>query len=420
VITSGLFWIVMAVAAVAYWQLPRFRDWTLILASALVIGWSDWRSLAAVTVLSLFSFAVARKAAELPKWVVGIAVVFVLSFLLFYKYVPPIHDAIFGATKVAKAVVKANPKAHDTAINGVTVAVPLGASYFTFKLVHYLVDSRRRQLPKHDLKSFVGYMFFLPMFAAGPIERFDDYLANRSAKLTKEHIAAGGTRILYGLVKKMVIVDILLNTQRTTIGTKLVDAIPFYKAPATVDALLDSAVRVNPLFAWQFVVHRFVLWYLDFSAYSDVAIGVALFFGIRLMENFDWPLLSPNPTAFWKRYHASLSAWCQRYVYFPVMGRARNPYVAVFATMMVMGIWHSGSLNYLLWGVYQATVLSIYVTWTRVKRWRKWKLKSNAMLVFGTVLTALAVCASAVFPSTSNKGPLAALRLLGMLVGIHS
>ncbi len=418
-ITSGLFWIVMGVAAVAYWKLPRFRDWILVVASAGVIGWTDWKALAAVALLSLFSFAVARRAADLPKWVVGIAVVIVLSFLAFYKYVPAIHDALFGAAKVAQKVVKERPRAHDAAVNGVIAVVPLGASYFTFKLVHYIVDSRRKQLPKHDLKSFLGYMFFLPMFAAGPIERLDDYLKNRAPKLTKEHVAEGGSRILYGLVKKMVIVDILLDARRTELATKLIDAIPFYKAPPTVDALL-SGDKVNPLFAWQFVIHRFTTWYLDFSAYSDVAIGVALFFGIRLMENFDWPLFAPNPTVFWKRYHASLSAWCQRYVYFPVMGRARNPYLAVFATMMVMGIWHSGSLNYLLWGVYQATVLSIYVTWLRVKRWRKWKLKSNLLLVFGTVLTALSVCASAVFPSTSDKGALAAVRLLGMLVGIHS
>jgi alginate O-acetyltransferase complex protein AlgI len=257
------------------------------------------------------------------------------------------------------------------------------------------------------------------MFAAGPIERFDDYLANRSARLTKEQVAEGGSRILYGLVKKMVIVDVLLDQQRAALSPRLFDAIPFLKAPPTVDCLLDSG-RVNPLFAWQFVIHRFTVWYLDFSAYSDVAIGIALFFGIRLVENFDWPIFAPNPTVFWKRYHASLSAWCQRYVYFPVMGRARNPYLAVYATMIVMGLWHGASLNYVVWGIYQATVLSVYVTWLRVKRWRKWKLKSNALLVLGTVVTALLACASSVFASTSDKGVVSAFRLLGMLVGIHT
>ena len=88
-------------------------------------------------------------------------------------------------------------------------------------------------------------------------------------------------------------------------------------------------------------------------------------------ENFDWPLLAPSPTAFWKRYHATLSGFVQRYVYLPVMGLTRSPYAAVYATMMTMGLWHAGNLNYIAWGVYHATVLSIHLTLGRIKRWRK-------------------------------------------------
>ena len=167
------------------------------------------------------------------------------------------------------------------------------------------------------------------------------------------------------------------------------------------------------------MIHQFTTWYLDLSAYSDLAIGAAMFFGIRLVENFEWPMLAPDPTQFWKRYHMSLSGWCQRYIYLPVMGRTRNPYVAVYATMMIMGLWHRGSLNYLTWGAYHATVLSVHLTWNRIKRAKKWKMKSRVWTLASTIITVLAISASAVFPSTSAQGIGAAFKLMGMLVGIH-
>jgi alginate O-acetyltransferase complex protein AlgI len=401
------------VGAVACWKLPRWRDWIVVLVSAAFVGWTDWRSLTAVVVLTVASFAVARKAPQLPKWVVGLFVVGVLSYILYYKYFPPLRDAILGIKPVVLDAKKAKQAA-----SGIETVVPLGASYFTFKLVHYLLDSRRAQVPRHDLKTFLGYMLFMPMFSAGPIERFDDYLSHRSEKVLPQQVAEGGTRILYGLVKKMVIVDVLLAKRAPSMSGHLVDAIPFWRPPCTVEDLLKHD-HINPLFVWQFVIHNFAQWYLDFSAYTDVAIGAALFFGIRLTENFDWPLLAPNPTNFWKRYHMSLSAWCQRYVYLPVMARVRNPYVAVFATMCTMGLWHAGNLNYIVWGIYHGTILSIYLTWGRIKRWRKWKPKSTLLLVAGGVLTALLMSASAVFPATTAQGVGAAVRLLGALVGVQ-
>ncbi len=262
-------------------------------------------------------------------------------------------------------------------------------------------------------------MLCFPMFSAGPIERFDAYLRDRTPRVTRQQLIDGGTRLAYGLIKKLVIVNLLLDHKMAHDSGRLVEAVPFSYPPAPVEHLVRDIETVHPLFVWQFVVHQFTTWYLDFSAYSDIAIGAGLLLGIKIGENFDWPFFAPNPTEFWKRYHISLSAWCQRYVYLPVMGWTRNPYLAVFATMGAMGLWHAGSLNYLGWGIYHATVLSIYLTWARIRRKKKWKPKGPAIVIWSTTATALLVCASAVFPATSAYGIRTALELLGVLVGIH-
>jgi alginate O-acetyltransferase complex protein AlgI len=421
VITSPLFWTALLVAGLLSWRVPRRRDLIVIIGSAAFIGWSDWRSLVAVLVLGSAAYLVARAGLRAPRWSAVLFIAVTIAFLAAFKYLPPLREAWLGGPKgpaTAPVAAAANAANAANAVNGITVVVPLGASYFTFKLIHYVVEARRGQLPRHDYKTLLGWLLFLPMFTAGPIERFDDYLAGRSPGPSRAHFAEGGSRVLYGLIKKMVVVDILLNKHTDEIPARLSGAIPFWNPPCTADGLLKHLDTVRAPFVWQFVVHQFAAWYLDFSAYSDVAIGVALFFGVRLTENFDWPLLAPTPTAFWKRYHATLSAFCQRYVYLPVMGWSRSPYLALYATMMTMGLWHAGNLNYVVWGAYHATILSFHLTLGRIKRWRKWK-PSRPFVVLGTLVTALSASASAVFPATSAHGIGAALKLLASLFSIH-
>jgi alginate O-acetyltransferase complex protein AlgI len=393
-ITSPAFWAALAVAALLAYRLPRRRDLIVALASAAFIACHDPRSLVVVAVLSTAAYLVSRRFSTGSPWPGRVVILVALAALAAFKYAPPI-------------------------LHVTGVAIPLGISYFTFKLVHYLVDSRRQQIPEHRPESFASYMLFFPMFSAGPIARFDDFLRDRAERVTRAQLIEGGTRIAYGLIKKLVIVNLLLDQRMPHDAARLGEAVPFVFPPAPIEHLIRDLDVVHPLFVWQFVVHQFTTWYLDFSAYSDVAIGAGLLLGIKLGENFDWPLLSPNPTEFWKRYHMSLSAWCQRYVYMPVIGWTRSPYLGVFATMGAMGLWHAGSLNYVGWGIYHATILAIYLTWGRIKRKKKWKPKGTPLLIASTLATSLLACASAVFPATSDYGIATALKLLGVLVGVH-
>jgi alginate O-acetyltransferase complex protein AlgI len=105
--------------------------------------------------------------------------------------------------------------------------------------------------------------------------------------------------------------------------------------------------------------------YLDFSAYTDLAIGTSRLFGFRIMENFRWPIFATSIGGFWTRWHRTLAGWCQAYIYMPLLGLTRNPYLAVYAAFTAIGIWHAGSLAFLLWGIYHSTGVAVYHLWRR-------------------------------------------------------
>lgn len=404
-ITSWTFWGFLVVAAFLYWNLPKYRDAFLFLASAGYVATLDWRSAIALVILSGVAFGAGRAAGRRVRGVAVAAIVVTLGYLAYFKYLPPIVAALSGASPDAPAK---------------TWAVPLGASYFTFKLIHYIVDASRDELPRHDFWQFIGYIFFFPSFAAGPIEPFEHYLKNTKPRFSSGDVLEGGTRILYGVVKKAVLVDLLLDRTIRHDTTHLARAIPIWMPPFALEDLVKALPTLPPAFAWQFVITRFVSSYLDFSAYSDIAIGGALLFGIRLGENFNFPIFATNPGDFWKRWHMSLSSWCQRYVYLPVMARTRSPYVAVYCTMLAMGIWHGGNLNYVCWGLYHATLLAVYSTWLRIRNQRRWRTKSRLFALGARVATLVFIVAASAFSTTAPVGVGAGFRLFALLFGFHT
>jgi alginate O-acetyltransferase complex protein AlgI len=298
--------------------------------------------------------------------------------------------------------------------------VPLGASYFTFKLIHYVIESSRDKLPRHELGDFLSWVFFFPMFTAGPIERFEDYQQNHATKFTRAHLLGAITRIGYGVIKKFVFLKLIIEREVFHDPKNLWQAIPVVNPSFQTKEFVRLMPSIHPAFGWQYVVNHFVGAYLDFSAYNDIAVGCALLFGIKLVENFDYPILATNIGEFWKRWHISLSNWCQRYVYMPSMALTRRPYIAIYATMMVMSLWHGGSLGYVYRGLYHGTLLALFVTWGRIRRWRKWKPWNGPFVMWSCrILTMLAASAAGAFTALeldSGTG----VRLFLLLFGIHT
>jgi alginate O-acetyltransferase complex protein AlgI len=261
----------------------------------------------------------------------------------------------------------------------------------------------RRTLKPHSWADFASYMALPPIFTAGPIERFDHFLANRASQWSPQLFAEGATRIVHGLVKKFVIAAMLE---------------PSGDSIASQSQLLEMLPDIPTIRVWRYLFRTFLLFYLDFSAYSDVAIGGARLLGVGIQENFDWPILAPNIGAFWKRWHMTLAGWCQSYIYMPLIGKTRNPYVATYLAFLGIGLWHGPTLGWLLWGAWHGTGVAAYVYWTQLKKRRRWVVPANiATRVLSTGLTLAFVSTASVLPAVRNVQDLfGVLRILAKMV----
>jgi alginate O-acetyltransferase complex protein AlgI len=317
------------------------------------------------------------------RWITYSLVISNLLALAFWKYIPGVLRATNSSSPFAK------------------VALPLGISFYVFRLIHYVIEVGRGKLKSHGLGDFFGYVFLLPIFVAGPVEQFDHYQQHLEGKLTRETVIGGLTRIVHGLIKKVLIADALIGAKN-------------------VKDFLDLG-NATASSTWLFLVGMYMYAYFDFSGYSDLAIGLCRLFGIRAMENFNLPILAPNISEFWTRWHMSLAGWIQRYVYHPMILRWRNPYLATVATFAVMGFWHAATWNYFAWGMFHAAGVATVATIKRIRRSRGplkpavgWKRYWGVPLTFAFVT--LAFC----FSGTNGMGMGAAVRLLRLAFGLHA
>lgn len=225
------------------------------------------------------------------------------------------------------------------------ILVPLGLSYLTFELLHVLVERRRGRLGPVTAAELLAFAFFAPARIAGPIKRLPEFVAAvASAVPSASNLYAGLLRIIAGLAKKIVLADVLALT------------------------VAESSYAQSAGHAWLIVLAFAFQIYLDFSAYSDLAIGFARTLGIALPENFRWPYLARNLRDFWDRWHISLSHWMRDYLFLPMGSalfrtrlRARPAAIATLsylATFLVIGAWHGLSPGYLVWGLYHGVLLS--------------------------------------------------------------
>nr|WP_272492199.1 MBOAT family O-acyltransferase [Octadecabacter algicola] len=285
--------------------------------------------------------------------------------------------------------------------------LPMGISYFSFKLIHYVLERSRGMLPQHSFWEYFAWVFFVPIFTAGPIQRFDLFMNGRSSTWDNQMAWDGLTRIAIGLIKKFVLGAICLF---------VLESLNY----GSTGRLLNNLEDTSPLRVILFLCFCYLFVYMDFSGYTDIAIGTGRLFGLRIMENFNFPIFAPNIGNLWKRWHMSLASWCQSYIYMPTLGVSRSPYVAVFASFLVMGLWHAASWNWVAWGLYNAAGVAIYQKWTMTARKKKWRIiKTKAYSFAAYPLTFLFFAGSFAFTITHGEhGLYAALRILFRCFGI--
>ena len=237
------------------------------------------------------------------------------------------------------------------------IVLPLAISFFTFQQIAYLVDAYRGETEEHDLLNYFLFVTFFPQLIAGPIvhhrEMMPQFLRPGAARLRANRLAVGFTIFAIGLFKKVIIAD----------------GVAGYVTP--VFAAADRGVALHFLEAWSGVLSYSFQIYFDFSGYSDMAVGLAQLFGIRLPINFFSPYKADSIVEFWRRWHISLSRFLRDYLYIPLGGkRAGIPirYRNILITMLLGGLWHGAGWTFVIWGGLHGLYICVNHAWRYVKR----------------------------------------------------
>ena len=361
-----LYWFVFDYAMRGCKRQLLWQNLLIVVASYIFYGWWDWRFLiliAITTILSFLSGIGIEKAPTLrgKKTIMITNVVVNLGILGVYKY----YD--FFATQFAELF------GIQSDFLLLHLILPVGISFYTFQALSYSIDVYRKQIePTHDIVAFTAFLSFFPQLVAGPIERATNLLPQFQKKRTFDYAQAvdGMRQILWGLFKKIVVADNCAVYVDLVFGD-----IGAYSG----STLLLAAV----LFTFQI--------YGDFSGYSDIAIGTAKLFGIKLMRNFNVPYFSRDIAEFWRRWHISLTTWFRDYVYIPLGGSRPNIPEAIrrrgdkasearytkaiairntFVIFLLSGLWHGANWTFVLWGAYHALLFVPLLVMNKNRRYR--------------------------------------------------
>ena len=325
--TLGFFAVIFSI----YYLLPlRGRWWLLLGASMVFYASADWKMLALLGVSIGISYYGGLKIAEAEektgkKWMSAVIALLVVILMIF-KYFG------FFAEAVANVMERLG---FDTGSQVFSLVMPLGISYYTFKIISYLADIYKGKIEaeKH-LGYYALYISFFPQILCGPIERAEHFLPQLKygCKYEEKLAAEGLERIIIGLFKKLVIAD---------------------RLALYVGTVFDAPAAYPGLASWMAAFFYSVQIYCDFSGYSDMAIGMGQMLGIRTRENFQYPYFSRSIKEFWSRWHISLSGWLRDYIYIPLGGNRKGKLRKNFNTLavfLISGIWHGSSLSFVFWG----------------------------------------------------------------------
>lgn len=253
-----------------------------------------------------------------------------------------------------------------------TVLMPLGISYYTFKMISYLADLYLlRRTPEPSFVNYAIYVSFFPQIICGPIVRSDEMtrILKKDLLLNKPLFHSGLLLIISGVFKKIVIAD---------------------RLSTYVNSVFANPIAYPALALWMAAFFYTIQIYCDFAGYSEIAIGISNLFGFECKKNFNLPYFSVNIKEFWKRWHISLSSWLQDYIYIPLGGNRKGilrQKVNILITFFISGLWHGSGLNFIFWGLWHG-ILNLFPTGKTNNKWgRFWKtLATFFCVMFGWIL----------------------------------
>lgn len=262
------------------------------------------------------------------------------------------------------------------------IILPVGISFYLFQVMSYTIDVYRGHVkPVKNILDFAFYVSFFPQLVAGPIVRANEFIPQlyKPFRLSRRVFGLAVFWVLNGLIKKIVLSDYL--------AVNLIDRV--FENPL----LFSGFENLFALFAYSLQV------YADFSGYTDIAIGIAMLMGFYLPQNFDSPYKSKNPQEFWRRWHMSLSRWLKSYLYIPLGGNRKILGKEVkdkttagnfnsFITMLLGGLWHGASWNFVIWGALNGAGMIVYKVWAKMT----WHIRMLLMtLLMGSLWVAYAL-----------------------------
>ncbi len=390
-----------------YWLLARWRGarlgWLLAGSCLFYMSWNA-KFIALIALSSVLDWICGARIAassspRVRKAWLGVSLAGNLGLLGFFKYFN------FFAENVAAACTRLGLQTL-AEFTPWEIVLPAGISFYTFQTLSYTIDIYRGELrPARTFLDFALFVSFFPQLVAGPIVRAADFLPQLDAppRYDDARVSRGLFLMLCGLSKKVLLAD--------TIGLELVD--PIFAAPA------EHGAWGVLLGVWAALFQ----FYLDFSAYSDIAIGASACLGFALPQNFDRPFLAQSISEFWRRWHMSLSTWFRDYVFVPLGGRGANRlafFRNLMTTMFLTGLWHGAGWNYVLWGVMHGVFTFVGVAW-RVQKSRAelaarplWERVARRAWVFQLVALSMLFFRNGTV-AEGNRGFEGALEMLSVL-----
>ncbi len=317
-----------------YFSPPRLKNPVLLLFSLVFYAWGEplWIIVLLLNVLlgwcgGLLLDKQGGGHSTKRKAILATSILFQVALLFHFKYMPFLLESLAALTSVR--IPYEDP------------GLPIGISFFTFHLISYLVDVYRGEAPA--LRSYAKLLLYIAMFpqlVAGPIIRYADVQQQLSRRtVTLEEFSYGISRFAVGLGKKVILANALGEL-----------------SPLFLDGNLQQLSLAG---AWFGIVLFALHIYFDFSGYSDMAIGLGRMFGFKFKENFDYPYISRSATEFWRRWNISVGRFFRDYVYIPMGGNRRRPWLNLFVVWFATGLWHGASWNFVLWGLYFGALIAL-------------------------------------------------------------
>lgn len=312
----------------------KVQNWILLLASYFFYGYASWKMLPLLFISTILFYLLGRgiyqtQNEKTSSRLTTIGVVAGIGLLVYFKYLN------FFIDEFARLL---NGLGLENNIHSFGILMPLGISFFTFRLISYVLDIHHgKYIPTEDFVTFAAYVAFFPCILSGPIDR-PKFMGQMATGRTFDYDTAvdGCRQILWGLFKKVVIADNCATYVDTVWG--------------------DIGAQSGSTLVLAAVLYSFQL-YADFSGYSDIAIGVGKLLNLKIAKNFNYPFFALNMADFWRRWHMSLTSWLTDYVFMPLNVRFRELgqwgiILAILINFVLIGMWHGANWTFVLFGLY--------------------------------------------------------------------